>query len=1101
MNRDQEALDKKWDEVRKAELSEIATRRAKAELQGDPHANLTGLALSGGGIRSASFNLGVLQALVEKGVFRYIDFLSTVSGGGYIGSFISSLAYRQHLDEEHAKLAQAPNTPAPGYIDPPIAPKGDGSQPEATTLLARNSNFLNDTLDAVSRYLIGWFLNFVTLFSGLVLGSSVVALFWRSLDMPPAANFMLFFSGGLIQDWSRPFLPAAGFFVAWVVIWSWSYFRKGSVASARHSGKLLILSIVCLLIGLAIWLGTPNMNLSTTPVASYDQLLALWNGNQQWLWPLAIGWLVTMLPLLRPRELMKSGTDTTSLWRGWVFTIAGYGAVVGIPFATVYFIGQHNVSRVADGWRRDIVADDIIDWEKFWWQIRDDAQRGDERLTPAVLFYQKIQPASDEKKSKAQELVENDFELHRIQNDRILNEGTGQFFTDLWVKDQVANLATAALNADYLHDYIRYVYWQAQVERMANKDLVLFQEVQDDALWRPDRAKRQILISKIQDLELPKTTRNELLDFLMGRRENSGDAKHKYLVEENVGSDRGPAVIVFDKSNHIDLNSTARKDLLRFLQGRQRTLDERLASYQGLSQEQQDVQDLVSDVKTVQAKLGNLASLIRSLKNPDLRRNYRNEIDAKVAAALADPAPKDPFARKEVEHLAEIIALYRFYELESLDFEGVSKDKGHKNRQITDEWLAKKYTKSETGHALLRLFYPTYLRPIRFANRPLVIGPDQWVRLWILLSSGVVFLFFGSVINFNGTSMHGFYRRCIQRAFLVRHANTDDDREHREIQLTQMSNTEEGYPYHILSGCVEVNTGSRGEPIHLTGFQFAKLHCGGREIDFCKTDSYRKGVMTLSSAAAVSGAAVSPTRIHYLLLKVMMTITNLRLGQWLPNPGKSQDLSRPTFVPLLRIAAATLFSRDTLEQALIFVTDGGHYENLGLEVLLDRRCRLIIASDAGADPTFEFADLANVFAIARRKGVRFVPAQLSDSKASEEITLESVQNAIKESNMAIWRIKYPDAAAEGLCIYLKSSLIHPQPFEVGQYKLWNEDFPHDATSNQFFHERQFEVYRELGYQIALEMIKRLQFNDEQQAKRVIDIDRLLKKGGFSKNTN
>lgn len=50
-----------------------------------------GLAFSGGGIRSATFNLGVLQALNSCGIFKCVDYLSTVSGGGYIGSCISSL--------------------------------------------------------------------------------------------------------------------------------------------------------------------------------------------------------------------------------------------------------------------------------------------------------------------------------------------------------------------------------------------------------------------------------------------------------------------------------------------------------------------------------------------------------------------------------------------------------------------------------------------------------------------------------------------------------------------------------------------------------------------------------------------------------------------------------------------------------------------------------------------------------------------------------------------------------------------------------------------------------------------------------------------------
>ncbi len=52
--------------------------------------NVAGLALSGGGIRSATFSLGVLKVLAERGLFSQLHYLSTVSGGGYLGTFISS---------------------------------------------------------------------------------------------------------------------------------------------------------------------------------------------------------------------------------------------------------------------------------------------------------------------------------------------------------------------------------------------------------------------------------------------------------------------------------------------------------------------------------------------------------------------------------------------------------------------------------------------------------------------------------------------------------------------------------------------------------------------------------------------------------------------------------------------------------------------------------------------------------------------------------------------------------------------------------------------------------------------------------------------------
>jgi len=77
-------------EIHPLELQEIKKRRIHAELpEGDPEHDSIALCLSGGGIRSATFNLGILQAMERQGQLKYVDYLSTVSGGGYIGSSLT----------------------------------------------------------------------------------------------------------------------------------------------------------------------------------------------------------------------------------------------------------------------------------------------------------------------------------------------------------------------------------------------------------------------------------------------------------------------------------------------------------------------------------------------------------------------------------------------------------------------------------------------------------------------------------------------------------------------------------------------------------------------------------------------------------------------------------------------------------------------------------------------------------------------------------------------------------------------------------------------------------------------------------------------------
>jgi len=83
-----------FQDVERAEHEWIRTRRAAAGVA-SADAPLVGLALSGGGIRSAAFNMGVLQALARGGLLPRVDYLSTVSGGGYIGSCLTWL--RAHV--------------------------------------------------------------------------------------------------------------------------------------------------------------------------------------------------------------------------------------------------------------------------------------------------------------------------------------------------------------------------------------------------------------------------------------------------------------------------------------------------------------------------------------------------------------------------------------------------------------------------------------------------------------------------------------------------------------------------------------------------------------------------------------------------------------------------------------------------------------------------------------------------------------------------------------------------------------------------------------------------------------------------------------------
>ena len=125
-----------------------------------------GLALSGGGIRSATFSLGVLQALAQKGRLASFDYLSTVSGGGYIGSWLSAWIKRVGLHEVQRSLGRQPAAAGPVPAT---------CEPAEVTWLRRYSNYLaprvgtfsTDSLTLVATWLRNVGLNLIVLLSCL----------------------------------------------------------------------------------------------------------------------------------------------------------------------------------------------------------------------------------------------------------------------------------------------------------------------------------------------------------------------------------------------------------------------------------------------------------------------------------------------------------------------------------------------------------------------------------------------------------------------------------------------------------------------------------------------------------------------------------------------------------------------------------------------------------------------------------------------------------------------------------------------------------------------------------------------------------------------
>jgi hypothetical protein len=200
----------------------------------------------------------------------------------------------------------------------------------------------------------------------------------------------------------------------------------------------------------------------------------------------------------------------------------------------------------------------------------------------------------------------------------------------------------------------------------------------------------------------------------------------------------------------------------------------------------------------------------------------------------------------------------------------------------------------------------------------------------------------------------------------------------------------------------------------------------------------------------------------------LMTVFNVRLGHWCGNPARRSAWRFRDPLISLRYWFAELTGSADLDLPFVSLSDGGHFENLGIYELVRRRCAVIVASDAGCDPKYAFDDLAE----AMRKcytdfGVEFVfgakKVEGIRPSADEKIPPEERFSA---RHYAIARIKYPGGVPEGTLIYWKSSLTEGLPPDIMQYRRKHADFPHETTADQFFSESQFESYRHLGYEVA-----------------------------------
>jgi rhodanese-related sulfurtransferase len=375
--------------------------------------------------------------------------------------------------------------------------------------------------------------------------------------------------------------------------------------------------------------------------------------------------------------------------------------------------------------------------------------------------------------------------------------------------------------------------------------------------------------------------------------------------------------------------------------------------------------------------------------------------------------------------------------------------------------------------------------------------PNDRGMLWLAVAIGAVgFSLFYLLADLTSVSLHPFYKRRLSTAFALKRV-APADVSHQRDQAGLPQEREEGiaverdFDRHVplsktaldrwpsLIVCAAANISDPGATPpgrRVTSFTFSANTVGGPLVGAMETTEYeqsfgnkRQRDFSLPAAVAMSGAAIAPSmgKATRPAFRFLLALANIRLGVWVPNPrwvASASKRERAVFrQPRPSYLIRELLGRNRVDGKYLYVTDGGHYENLGLVELLRRGCTRVFCFDAsGGD---KFSELGDAVALARSElGVKIEidPTPLSP-RGSPPTALRATTTGT---------IYYPDGS-KGYIVYARNVMSPGGPWDVRAHQLDDPKFPHDSTVDQLYTDQKFESYRALGAQAGKQAVERM----------------------------
>lgn len=354
---------------------------------------------------------------------------------------------------------------------------------------------------------------------------------------------------------------------------------------------------------------------------------------------------------------------------------------------------------------------------------------------------------------------------------------------------------------------------------------------------------------------------------------------------------------------------------------------------------------------------------------------------------------------------------------------------------------------------------------------------------FVVLIMGVIIIPMPGLI-----SPHRPYRELVSRCFAIRKAadgSAEAVARPDHVALSSLAPSEQGVRYPELIICAAANISDRGAAPAGSNVLPLTMSAEGLSIPTHPESLIRTSdlegmisppvgyglvqpapMLSLSAAVAITGAALSPSmgRMSQPSLRPLLAALNIRLGVWLPNPisqsarNFAKERRSRKFTVTIDQLMWEFFGYHSSKSPLLYASDGGHYENLGIVELLRRKCGTIYAVDASQDTPGRASTLVQSILLA-------------EAEIGCEININVEAFAIRKgdrrpaSTHASGTIQYPDGSS-GVLHVLKLGVTDQHSSMLKEYEEQDADFPYHATIHQVYSAERFEAYRRLGAESA-----------------------------------